>query len=200
MRETISHYVNYSNDPFSFDASNSTEYVIGNIKPAYSLFLDGFDIADDMTEYIMAYIGTPQFQINYNNAKEVVEKYVEDLYSNSPLINITKAQLTIFVAKYNGETYVIKGEFILRVINDFILGKIKLAGKTHEQFKDKFYNEYTDEDDEGYKDHRIQFQETVLQLSKERPLSEYIYLLDRYEVYDEDFIEHLKGIAELFVF
>ncbi len=183
------------NDPFLLDASNSADYVVGDIKPAYSLFLDSFDIPNFSIE---EYMKKPQFQINYDNSRKNVDQYVKDLYLRSKLLVITKSLLHVFVANYDNKTYVIKGEFILRVINDFILGKIKLAGKTYEQFKDDMYDNYEYED--GYKEQRIELQETTLTLSKEKPLSDYIYLLDRYEVYDEEFIEDAKNIVDVFIF
>ncbi len=192
MESTLSHFTNNYKDFFSYTQSTTQDYVLGDIKPAYSLFVDSLG---DGVISLDTYTSGASFKKHYENAKMALNQYVLDIMNESPLIFITKAQLAVFIAKHKTVSYVIKGEFVLRVINDFIAGRIKLGNKTHEDLMDfASYNK------PYWKDSLIEMDEITLLLSKEKPLSDYLFLLDRYETYDPDFINNMRTASDIFLF
>lgn len=188
----ISHYTKNYNDPFRYKPSNSSEFVINDIKPAYALFLDSLNSHDIS---LNTYLDGEDFKKNYSNAKVIVEQYISDVYNKSTLTFISKVPLTVYVATYNNNKYVIKGEFVLRVINDFILNKINLNNLTYDDFKS-----FVVDNTEYWRDSIIELDETILSLPKTQPLSEYIHLLDRYETYDKSFLNNIRVAVDVFLF
>ncbi len=185
-------YNNYFNDFFMYESSNSHSYVIADIKPSYALLLESMQVDD---KYLLDFIKGESFNIHYGEAKKLLDVYVKDVISKSKLVDFSKAPLLVITAVYKKEKYVIKGEFVLRVINDFINKKIMLGGLTYTEFK-----QFTESNTPYWKDSLIEMQETIIKLSGKNALSEYLFLLDRYETYDETFIDRMKSAIDVFIF
>lgn len=191
-KKPLEHYTSYYGDFFSYQPSTTADYVIAGIKPAYSLFLESVDIG---VEYLETYLESDGFSQNYEYAKKSVEKYVSDVYNKSPLVFASRMPLMVIVATYKKDKYVIKGEFVLRVINDFIQKKITLAGLSYDEFIS-----FVARNTPYWKDSLLEMQETTIMLPKTNPIGEYLYLLDRYETYDETFIARMKVATDIFLF
>lgn len=187
----LSHYTTSYNDFFIYAPSTTNEFVLGEIKPAYALFKEAMDLPDDVMD---GYFEGSSFQKNYESAKSLVETYINDVYNKTGLAHITKHTLLVITARNNNSTYVIKGEFVLRVINDFIMGKMNLAGIDFTEF-----SRFVANNTPYWKDSLIEMQETVIQIGN-GDLEEYLFLLDRYETYDEDFIKNIKNAMDMFIF
>ncbi len=185
-------YNSYFNDFFMYESSNSHSYVIADIKPSYALLLESMQVDD---KYLLDFIKGESFNIHYGEAKKLLDVYVKDVISKSKLVDFSKAPLLVITAVYKKEKYVIKGEFVLRVINDFINKKIMLGGLTYTEFK-----QFTESNTPYWKDSLIEMQETIIKLSGKNALSEYLFLLDRYETYDETFIDRMKSAIDVFIF
>ena len=188
----VDYYNSYFNDFFMYESSNSHSYVIADIKPAYALLLESMQVDD---KYLLDFIKGESFNIHYGEAKKLLDVYVKDVISKSKLVDFSKAPLLVITAVYKKEKYVIKGEFVLRVINDFINKKIMLGGLTYTEFK-----QFTESNTPYWKDSLIEMQETIINLSGKNALSEYLFLLDRYETYDETFIDRMKVVSDVFIF
>ena len=185
-------YNSYFNDFFMYESSNSHSYVIADIKPAYALLLESMQVDD---KYLLDFIKGASFNIHYEKAKKSLDVYVKDVISKSKLVDFSKAPLLVITAVYKKEKYVIKGEFVLRVINDFINNNIMLGGLTYTEFK-----QFIESNTPYWKDSLIEMQETIIKLSGKNALSEYLFLLDRYETYDEAFIDRMKSAIDVFIF
>jgi hypothetical protein len=74
------------------------------------------------------------------------------------------------------------------------MGKIKLAGIDFTEF-----SRFVANNTPYWKDSLIEMQETVIQIGNGN-LEEYLFLLDRYETYDEDFIKNIKNAMDMFIF
>ncbi len=188
----VDYYNSYFNDFFMYESSNSHSYVIADIKPAYALLLESMQVDD---KYLLDFIKGESFNIHYGEAKKLLDVYVKDVISKSKLVDFSKAPLLVITAVYKKEKYVIKGEFVLRVINDFINKKIMLGGLTYTEFK-----QFIASNTPYWKDSLIEMQETIINLSGKNALSEYLFLLDRYETYDEAFIDRMKSAIDVFIF
>lgn len=191
-KKSLNHYTSYFNDFFMYESSNSHSYVIADIKPAYALLLESMQVDD---KYLLNFIKGESFNIRYGEAKKSLDVYVKDVISKSKLVDFSKAPLLVITAIYKKEKYVIKGEFVLRVINDFINNKIMLGGLTYTEFK-----QFIEDNTPYWKDSLIEMQETIINLSGKNALSEYLFLLDRYETYDETFIDRMKSAIDVFIF
>ena len=191
-KKPLNYYTNYFNDFFMYESSNSHSYVIADIKPAYALLLESMQVDD---KYLLNFIKGESFNIRYGEAKKSLDVYVKDVISKSKLVDFSKAPLLVITAIYKKEKYVIKGEFVLRVINDFINKKIMLGGLTYTEFK-----QFIEDNTPYWKDSLIEMQETIINLSGKNALSEYLFLLDRYETYDETFIDRMKSAIDVFIF
>lgn len=189
----ISHFTDYHSDFFAYSPSTSNKFVIDDIKPAYSLFIESLDI-DTLT--MDAYLSGSSFKKNYEQAKKDVELYVKDIVKNSHMSRFSKMPIAVVVAEYKKKKYVIKGEFVLRVINDYILGKFELAGYSFE----KLMSYVSDANIDNWGENIIQMNKTVIILEPSKTLKDYLYLLDRYETYDEKFIENVKVVVDVFLF
>jgi hypothetical protein len=192
MVQHISHYTNHHKDFFTVSPSTTDEFVIDDIKPAYSLFMDSMNID---IQYMNNYLNGSAFKTNYDIAKKLVTQYVYDVYHKTSLSFVSKTPLAIYVATYKKNRYVIKGEFILRVINDFILKKINIADLTYDKFMS-----FVADNTPYWTDSIIDIEDTTLNLSKTSPMSDYLFLLDRYETYDEEFINNIKSAVDVFLF
>ena len=190
--EPLNYYNSYFNDFFMYESSNSHSYVIADIKPAYALLLESMQVDD---KYLLDFIKGASFNIHYEKAKKSLDVYVKDVISKSKLVDFSKAPLLVITAVYKKEKYVIKGEFVLRVINDFINNNIMLGGLTYTEFK-----QFIESNTPYWKDSLIEMQETIINLSGKNPISEYLFLLDRYETYDEAFIDRMKSAIDVFIF
>lgn len=188
----VDYYNSYFNDFFMYESSNSHSYVIADIKPAYALLLESMQVDD---KYLLDFIKGESFNIHYGEAKKSLDVYVKDVISKSKLVDFSKAPLLVITAVYKKEKYVIKGEFVLRVINDFINNNIMLGGLTYTEFK-----QFIASNTPYWKDSLIEMQETIIKLSGKNALSEYLFLLDRYETYDEAFIDRMKSAIDVFIF
>lgn len=188
----VDYYNSYFNDFFMYESSNSHSYVIADIKPAYALLLESMQVDD---KYLLDFIKGASFNIHYEKAKKSLDVYVKDVISKSKLVDFSKAPLLVITAVYKKEKYVIKGEFVLRVINDFINNNIMLGGLTYTEFK-----QFIESNTPYWKDSLIEMQETIINLSGKNPISEYLFLLDRYETYDEAFIDRMKSAIDVFIF
>lgn len=188
----LNYYNSYFNDFFMYESSNSHSYVIADIKPAYALLLESMQVDD---KYLLDFIKGASFNIHYEKAKKSLDVYVKDVISKSKLVDFSKAPLLVITAVYKKEKYVIKGEFVLRVINDFINNNIMLGGLTYTEFK-----QFIESNTPYWKDSLIEMQETIINLSGKNPISEYLFLLDRYETYDEAFIDRMKSAIDVFIF
>lgn len=191
-KEPLNYYTSYFNDFFMYESSNSHSYVIADIKPAYALLLESMQVDD---KYLLDFIKGESFNIHYEKAKKSLDVYVKDVISKSKLVDFSKAPLLVITAVYKKEKYVIKGEFVLRVINDFINNNIMLGGLTYTEFK-----QFIESNTPYWKDSLIEMQETIIKLSGKNALSEYLFLLDRYETYDEAFIDRMKSAIDVFIF
>lgn len=191
-KKPLDYYISYFNDFFMYESSNSHSYVIADIKPAYALLLESMQVDD---KYLLNFIKGESFNIRYGEAKKSLDVYVKDVISKSKLVDFSKAPLLVITAIYKKEKYVIKGEFVLRVINDFINKKIMLGGLTYTEFK-----QFIEDNTPYWKDSLIEMQETIINLSGKNALSEYLFLLDRYETYDETFIDRMKSAIDVFIF
>ena len=191
-KKPLDYYNSYFNDFFMYESSNSHSYVIADIKPAYALLLESMQVDD---KYLLNFIKGESFNIRYGEAKKSLDVYVKDVISKSKLVDFSKAPLLVITAVYKKEKYVIKGEFVLRVINDFINKKIMLGGLTYTEFK-----QFIEDNTPYWKDSLIEMQETIINLSGKNALSEYLFLLDRYETYDETFIDRMKSAIDVFIF
>lgn len=191
-KESLDYYNSYFNDFFMYESSNSHSYVIADIKPAYALLLESMQVDD---KYLLDFIKGESFNIHYGEAKKLLDVYVKDVISKSKLVDFSKAPLLVITAVYKKTKYVIKGEFVLRVINDFINKKIMLGGLTYTEFK-----QFTESNTPYWKDSLIEMQETIIKLSGKNALSEYLFLLDRYETYDDAFIDRMKSAIDVFIF
>lgn len=191
-KESLDYYNSYFNDFFMYVSSNSHSYVIADIKPAYALLLESMQVDD---KYLLDFIKGASFNIHYEKAKKSLDVYVKDVISKSKLVDFSKAPLLVITAVYKKEKYVIKGEFVLRVINDFINNNIMLGGLTYTEFK-----QFIESNTPYWKDSLIEMQETIINLSGKNPISEYLFLLDRYETYDEAFIDRMKSAIDVFIF
>lgn len=191
-KESLDYYNSYFNDFFMYASSNSHSYVIADIKPAYALLLESMQVDD---KYLLDFIKGASFNIHYEKAKKSLDVYVKDVISKSKLVDFSKAPLLVITAVYKKEKYVIKGEFVLRVINDFINNNIMLGGLTYTEFK-----QFIESNTPYWKDSLIEMQETIIKLSGKNALSEYLFLLDRYETYDEAFIDRMKSAIDVFIF
>lgn len=189
---THTHFTDYHNDFFSYSPSKTDEFVLQNIKPAYSLFIESLNAGPITME---AYLNGGAFKQNYEIAKKDVEIYVKDVLKKSQMTTFSKMPLDVIIATYRKNNYVIKGEFVLRVINDFILGKIKIGGYTHEKFIG-----FISDNTEYWRDSLIEMNKTTILLDDKKTLQDYLFLLDRYETYDESFIEQVKTIVDVFLF
>ena len=188
---SLTHYTSDYNDFFTYETSSSNEFVLGEIKPAYGLFVEAIGLPSDTLDQ---YIGSADFKENYENAKVNVSNYIHDVYNKTGLANITKHTLLVITARNKNSTYVIKGELILRVINDFIQGKIELSGIDFKEFQ-RFVANNTP----YWKDSLLEMRETVIQIGNGN-LEEYLFLLDRYETYDKNFIKNCETALEMFIF
>ena len=188
---SLTHYTSDYNDFFTYETSSSNEFVLGEIKPAYGLFVEAIGLPSDTLDQ---YIGSADFKENYENAKVNVSNYIHDVYNKTGLANITKHTLLGITARNKNSTYVIKGELILRVINDFIQGKIELSGIDFKEFQ-RFVANNTP----YWKDSLLEMRETVIQIGNGN-LEEYLFLLDRYETYDKNFIKNCETALEMFIF
>lgn len=188
----VDYYNSYFNDFFMYESSNSHSYVIADIKPAYALLLESMQVDD---KYLLDFIKGESFDIHYGEAKKSLDVYVKDVITKSKLVDFSKAPLLVITAVYKKEKYVIKGEFVLRVINDFINKKIMLGGLTYTEFK-----QFIASNTPYWKDSLIEMQETIINLSGKNALSEYLFLLDRYETYDDAFIDRMKSAIDVFIF
>lgn len=188
----ISHITDYYNDFFTYSPSKTDEFVIDNIKPAYSLFVESLNVGSITMD---TYLNGSAFKKNYEIAKKDVETYMHDVLKKSQMMTFSKMPVAVIIASYKKNNYVVKGEFVLRVINDFILGKIKLAGKTHKSFIN-----YLSDNTEYWRDSMIEMNKTTITLPGNNSLKDYLFLLDRYETYDEIFIENVKTLVDLFLF
>ncbi len=191
-KESLDYYNSYFNDFFGYASSNGHSYVIADIKPAYALLLESMQVDD---KYLLDFIKGASFNIHYEKAKKSLDVYVKDVISKSKLVDFSKAPLLVITAVYKKEKYVIKGEFVLRVINDFINNNIMLGGLTYTEFK-----QFIESNTPYWKDSLIEMQETIIKLSGKNPISEYLFLLDRYETYDEAFIDRMKSAIDVFIF
>jgi len=191
MDKPLDYYVFDNYDFFRYDSVSSNEYVIAGIKPAYQLLLDIVNFPVDGLDLDM-YINGSDFQKHYETARKMVSQYISDVYNNTGLQEISKYNLLVIVAKNNDSTYVIKGEFVLRVINDFNKGKIKLAGIRHDELM-----RFIEENTPSWKNSIIQMRQIDIQIDSNN-LEEYFYLLDRYEIYDEKFFEETRNVLEIF--
>lgn len=191
-KESLDYYNSYFNDFFRYASSNSHSYVIADIKPAYALLLESMQVDD---KYLLDFIKGESFDIHYGEAKKSLDVYVKDVITKSKLVDFSKAPLLVITAVYKKEKYVIKGEFVLRVINDFINKKIMLGGLTYTEFK-----QFIASNTPYWKDSLIEMQETIINLSGKNALSEYLFLLDRYETYDDAFIDRMKSAIDVFIF
>ena len=191
-KESLDYYNSYFNDFFRYASSNGHSYVIADIKPAYALLLESMQVDD---KYLLDFIKGASFNIHYEKAKKSLDVYVKDVISKSKLVDFSKAPLLVITAVYKKEKYVIKGEFVLRVINDFINNNIMLGGLTYTEFK-----QFIESNTPYWKDSLIEMQETIINLSGKNPISEYLFLLDRYETYDEAFIDRMKSAIDVFIF
>ena len=191
-KESLNYYNSYFNDFFMYASSNSHSYVIADIKPAFALLLESMQVDD---KYLFDFIKGESFDIHYGEAKKSLDVYVKDVITKSKLVDFSKAPLLVITAVYKKEKYVIKGEFVLRVINDFINNKIMLGGLTYTEFK-----EFIASNTPYWKDSLIEMQETIIKLSGKNAISEYLFLLDRYETYDETFIDRMKSAIDVFIF
>ena len=191
-KESLDYYNSYFNDFFMYASSNSHSYVIADIKPAYALLLESMQVDD---KYLLDFIKGASFNIHYEKAKKSLDVYVKDVISKSKLVDFSKAPLLVITAVYKKEKYVIKGEFVLRVINDFINNNIMLGGLTYTEFK-----QFIESNTPYWKDSLIEMQETIINLSGKNPISEYLFLLDRYETYDTSFIDRMKVVSDVFIF
>ena len=189
----ISHFTDYHSDFFAYSPSTSDEFVINDIKAAYSLFIESLNVGTITME---SYLSGSAFKLNYEQAKKDVELYVKDIINNSHLSNFSKMPIAVVIAEYKKNKYVVKGEFVLRVINDFILGKMELAGYS---FK-KLMSYVSDANIDNWGENIIQMNKTVIILEASKTLKDYLYLLDRYETYDEKFIENVRTIIDVFLF
>lgn len=187
----LSHYTSDFNDFFIYETSSTNEFVLGEIKPAYTLFVEALNLPP---ETIDDYIDSSEFNYNYNTAKEIVSQYIYDVYHKTGLVHITKHTMLIITVRNENSTYVVKGEFILRVINDFIQGKIQLANLTYKEFITFVANNTP-----YWKDSIIEMRETIIQIGSSN-LEEYLFLLDRYETYDSEFIGNIKNAMAMFIF
>ncbi len=190
MQPKLNHFTNYYKNPFSLKTSSNKKYVIGEIQPGYALFINTMGIDPNLID---DYLDGVSFQPNYDKAVKLVSQYIIDIMNKSNLADFSKAPLLIVIVKTSDGNYVVKGEFVLRVINDFLLGKIKLGGTTTDTFL-KFVSKNTP----YWKDSLIEMNETTINVVGE--LSAYTYLLDRYEVLDEEYIERIKTAVDLFIF
>lgn len=190
--EPLNYYNSYFNDFFMYESSNSHSYVIADIKPAYALLLESMQVDD---KYLSDFLKGESFNKHYGEAKKLLDVYVKDVISKSKLVDFSKAPLLVITAVYKKTKYVIKGEFVLRVINDFINNNIMLGGLTYTEFK-----EFIESNTPYWKDSLIEMQETIINLSGKNPISEYLFLLDRYETYDETFIDRMKSAIDVFIF
>lgn len=188
----LDHYTNYFKDFFVLPESTTPQYVLSDIKPAYSLFIDSLGLE---VEWLDTYLNSSGFSNHYEMALKSVNQYVKDVLNNSALVFASRMPLQCIVATHRDSKYVIKGEFVLRVINDFIQGKIKLADIDYHEFL-----HFVASNSPWYKDSLIELYETTIMLEKKTALSEYLYLLDRYETYDENFISGMKNAVDIFVF
>lgn len=188
----LNHYSNYFADFFIKPESKISQFVIADIKPAYSLFLDSVGLE---LEWMDTYLNSIGYSAHYESALKSVNQYVKDILNKSALVFASRQPLMVIIATHQDSKYVLKGEFVLRVINDFILGKIKLADTDYHTFL-----HFVAENSPWYKDSLIEMQETTIMLEKKTSLSEYIYLLDRYETYDENFIKNIQTAVDIFVF
>ena len=191
-KESLDYYNSYFNDFFGYASSNGHSYVIADIKPAYALLLESMQVDD---KYLLDFIKGESFNIHYGEAKKLLDVYVKDVISKSKLVDFSKVPLLVITAVYKKTKYVIKGEFVLRVINDFINKKIMLGGLTYTEFK-----QFTESNTPYWQDSLIEMQETIIKLSGKNALSEYLFLLDRYETYDEAFIDQMKVVSDVFIF
>lgn len=191
-KESLDYYNSYFNDFFRYESSNSHSYVIADIKPAYALLLESMQVDD---KYLPDFLKGESFNKHYEEAKKLLDVYVKDVISKSKLVDFSKAPLLVITAVYKKTKYVIKGEFVLRVINDFINNNIMLGGLTYTEFK-----EFIESNTPYWKDSLIEMQETIINLSGKNPISEYLFLLDRYETYDETFIDRMKSAIDVFIF
>ena len=191
-KESLDYYNSYFNDFFRYASSNGHSYVIADIKPAYALLLESMQVDD---KYLLDFIKGESFNIHYGEAKKLLDVYVKDVISKSKLVDFSKVPLLVITAVYKKTKYVIKGEFVLRVINDFINKKIMLGGLTYTEFK-----QFTESNTPYWQDSLIEMQETIINLSGKNPISEYLFLLDRYETYDEAFIDRMKSAIDVFIF
>lgn len=189
--EPLVHYSSDFNDFFIYDSVSSNEFVISGIKPAYQMFIDAMGLPNKTMD---AYIQGSDFQKHYETATRMVSQYISDVYNKTGLQNISKYNLLVIVATNNASTYVIKGEFVLRVINDFIKGSIKLAGITYDEFI-----RFVEKNTPYWKDSMIEMKQTIIQMDSNN-IVEYLYLLDRYEIYDENFIKNIRDVVDIFIF
>lgn len=188
----LNYYNSYFNDFFMYESSNSHSYVIADIKPAYALLLESMQVDD---KYLPDFLKGESFNKHYGEAKKLLDVYVKDVISKSKLVDFSKAPLLVITAVYKKTKYVIKGEFVLRVINDFINKEIMLGGLTYTEFK-----QFIESNTPYWKDSLIEMQETIINLSGKNPISEYLFLLDRYETYDTSFIDRMKSAIDVFIF
>jgi len=187
------HFTDYYNDFFAYSPSNTDNFVIDDIKPAYSLFIESLDI-ESIT--MKTYLSGSSFKKNYDIAKKDIETYIKDVTNKSTMVRFSKMPIAVIIAIYKKNKYVVKGEFVLRVINDFILGKIDLAGYS---FK-KFMSFVSDTNADLWGESIISMNKTIIQLDSSKTLKAYLHLLDRYEIYDEKFIENVRMIVDVFLF
>jgi len=177
-------------DPFSIPSTEDKNFIIGTIKPMYALFVDSMGNSSINIDELY---DPTNFKEHYEQAKKSLEMYIKDLLVKSQLMNYSKNALTIIVAQNNDSVYTLKGEFILRVINDFKLNKIKLNGITFKEFED-FVKNNTD----YWRDSLIEIDKITINIG-DSP-EDYLFLMDRYEVYDKTFKDCLKTVQDMFVF
>jgi len=183
-------FKDYYHDPFSIPSTEDKKFIIGPIKPMYALLIDsmGYNNIDVDELY-----DPTNFKKEYEQAKKNLEVYMKDLLIKSQLMGFSKNALTIIVAQNNDSVYVLKGEFVLRVINDFKLNKIKLADKTFKEFKD-----FVENNTDYWSNSLIEIDKITINIGNS--LEDYLFLMDRYEIYDETFKERLKTAQDIFIF
>ena len=187
----LNHYTDYNFNFFKLNTNISDEYVIDAIKPAYSFFIDTYGMPQ---ETLKGYIEGSSFKKHYSNAVEVVSTYISDIYNKTHFDIYSKEPLYIILAENEKNKYVLKGEFVLRVINDFKKGNIKLSNLTYK----KFNSFIIDNEDYEYTS-LINIKKTIIQMDNKDP-EKYLFLLDRYNTYDSSFINNITAMVDVFLF
>jgi len=180
-------------NPFNLKVAKNEKYVIDEIKPAYAIMLDSLDMKDNFPD---KFLDTSSHKKKYKEASNLLSTYVEDVQFNKGVASFTAHNMNIIVVTIDSQKYVVKGEFLLRAINNFKNGSLDV-GTPFNMFQAFIY----DEEETGPYDSYTPIEIKITYISADsNNLTDYVTLIDRYESYDKNYISNIKDLAEVFIF